>query len=79
MNSDTEPVPVLEPTLDEGPHLSYAMQWFIFAAAALVGWVLAIRRSIGTRREAAVTDATVERAPPDSVPSTDDVRSSSST
>lgn len=77
--TDAEPVPVLEPTLDEGPHLSYAMQWFIFAAAAMIGWVLAIRRSIGTRREAAVTDATVERAPPDSVPSTDDVRSSSST
>ena len=25
------------PTLDEGPHLSYAIQWFAFAAIALVG------------------------------------------
>jgi surfeit locus 1 family protein len=25
------------PTLDEGPHLSYALQWFAFAAIALIG------------------------------------------
>jgi surfeit locus 1 family protein len=25
------------PTLDEGPHLSYAIQWFAFAAIALIG------------------------------------------
>ena len=25
------------PTLDEGPHLSYAIQWFSFAAIALIG------------------------------------------
>ncbi|HKW48902.1 MAG TPA: SURF1 family protein [Gemmatimonadaceae bacterium] len=25
------------PTLDEGPHLSYAFQWFAFAAIALIG------------------------------------------
>jgi surfeit locus 1 family protein len=27
------------PTLDEGPHLSYALQWFAFAAIALIGGV----------------------------------------
>ncbi|MBX6364652.1 MAG: SURF1 family protein [Gemmatimonadetes bacterium] len=33
------------PELDEGPHLSYAIQWFGFAAIALIGWaVLALRR-----------------------------------
>lgn len=32
------------PTLDEGPHLSYAIQWFAFAAIALIGGaVVAVR------------------------------------
>lgn len=50
------PEPVIRPDLSEGSHLSYAVQWFIFAAAVAVGWVLAVRRSIGRRR--LVTDAT---------------------
>jgi cytochrome oxidase assembly protein ShyY1 len=37
--------PIAEPTLDEGPHLSYAVQWFIFSALAALGWFLAVRRS----------------------------------
>jgi cytochrome oxidase assembly protein ShyY1 len=42
--------PIAPPdTGDEGPHLSYAIQWFIFSGCAIVGWVLAIRRSIGIR------------------------------
>jgi cytochrome oxidase assembly protein ShyY1 len=66
-----DPAPVPAPTLDEGPHLSYAVQWFIFATAVLVGWVLAIRRSLATRRRApaeppAVTDAADGRTPSDS-------------
>jgi cytochrome oxidase assembly protein ShyY1 len=33
------------PPLDEGPHLSYAIQWFAFAAIALIGaGAVAIRR-----------------------------------
>lgn len=44
------PEPVLAPDLSEGNHLSYAFQWFIFATAVAVGWVLAVRRSIQTRR-----------------------------
>ncbi len=44
------PAPIPPPELDEGPHLSYAIQWFIFSAAVVVGWVLAVRRSINTRR-----------------------------
>jgi cytochrome oxidase assembly protein ShyY1 len=39
------PQPVAEPTLDEGPHLSYAVQWFMFSALVAVGWFLAVRRS----------------------------------
>ena len=42
-----EPVPL--PELSEGPHLSYAIQWIIFAVCVAVGWVLAVRRSIKTR------------------------------
>ncbi|MGZ8566785.1 MAG: SURF1 family cytochrome oxidase biogenesis protein [Actinomycetota bacterium] len=37
-----EPAPL--PELDEGPHLSYAIQWFAFAAIAVVGYVLLVRR-----------------------------------
>ena len=33
------------PELDEGPHLSYAIQGFLFSAMAIGGWFLAVRRS----------------------------------
>lgn len=46
-----EMVPITVPELTEGSHLSYAGQWFIFAAAAGVGWVLAMRRSVSARRD----------------------------
>lgn len=33
------------PSLDDGPHLSYAIQWFGFALIAVVGgWVVGVRR-----------------------------------
>jgi surfeit locus 1 family protein len=32
------------PTLDDGPHLSYAIQWFSFAVIALVGTAVLIRK-----------------------------------
>lgn len=38
--------PVARPNLSEGSHLSYAVQWLIFAAAVVVGWVLASRRTL---------------------------------
>ena len=41
------PVPLPLPGLDEGPHLSYAIQWFIFTACAAAGWVLVVRKSAG--------------------------------
>jgi len=41
--------PIVAPTLDEGPHLSYTIQWFIFSGCVIVGWVLAVRRSLATR------------------------------
>lgn len=51
------PQPVLLPELTEGPHLSYAVQWFIFSAAVVVGWVLAVRKSLSTRRAKAARAA----------------------
>lgn len=47
------PEPVIAPDLSEGNHLSYAAQWFIFSIAVAVGWVLAVRRSVATRRREA--------------------------
>ncbi len=38
------PVELPRPELDEGPHLSYAVQWFIFATIAVVGYPLVLRR-----------------------------------
>lgn len=46
------PIPVPEPDLSEGPHLSYAVQWFIFSGAVAVGWVLAVRWSARKRAAA---------------------------
>ncbi|MEP1124397.1 MAG: SURF1 family protein [Ilumatobacter sp.] len=44
-----DPEPVVLPELSNGPHLSYAIQWFTFSLAVVVGWVLAVRRSLKTR------------------------------
>jgi cytochrome oxidase assembly protein ShyY1 len=38
------PVPVAAPDLGEGPHFSYAVQWFCFATVGAVGWLLLLRR-----------------------------------
>lgn len=45
-----QPEPVPAPELSEGPHLSYMFQWWFFATCAAVGWVVAVRRSIRSRR-----------------------------
>lgn len=42
---DGAPRPLPEPALDEGPHLSYAAQWFIFASIGAVGYPLILRRT----------------------------------
>lgn len=46
--------PIAPPTLAEGPHLSYAIQWLIFSACVMIGWVLAARRSIARTRSASL-------------------------
>jgi surfeit locus 1 family protein len=73
-----DPLPVPPPTLDEGPHLSYAVQWFIFATCVLIGWVLAVRRSMRSRQRA-ITAAAGDRATPDSDPPDGVVAASSTT
>lgn len=44
--------PVHPPELTEGPHLSYAMQWFTFTIIAGVGLVVLIRNDIRDRKKA---------------------------
>ena len=39
------PIRLPPPRLDDGPHLSYAIQWFAFAAIALAGAVVVARRT----------------------------------
>jgi cytochrome oxidase assembly protein ShyY1 len=34
----TRPLAALTPVADEGPHLSYSIQWFVFAALGFVAW-----------------------------------------
>jgi surfeit locus 1 family protein len=42
------PAPLPEPT--DGPHLSYAIQWFAFATVAAIGYVVLLRRELATDR-----------------------------
>ena len=60
------PQPLTLPELGNGSHLSYAVQWFIFAACVAVGWVLAVRHSLSTLRAdaAAARRADVKRPAP---------------
>jgi cytochrome oxidase assembly protein ShyY1 len=55
------PVAVGLPVFDEGPHLSYAVQWFLFTAIGLVGWPFLIRRSARDRARSSATST--DRAP----------------
>ena len=66
--------PVPDPELTEGPHLSYMLQWWFFSLCVVVGWALAVRRSVGQRRrdaEQALSRAD-GRTEPDSPPPADD-------
>jgi surfeit locus 1 family protein len=41
------PIRIEPPPLDDGPHLSYAIQWFAFGVTALVGGILIARKRTG--------------------------------
>lgn len=45
------PRPLPPPELGEGPHFSYAMQWFGFTLVGLIGWPLLIRRAKKDQRQ----------------------------
>jgi cytochrome oxidase assembly protein ShyY1 len=47
-----------------GPHMAYAIQWWLFAAGVPVGWVILVRRERRDRAEAAAAaEATPEAQP----------------
>jgi cytochrome oxidase assembly protein ShyY1 len=50
--SAVAPLPSLRPVLDEGPHLSYTLQWFVFALLALIAFVALLRQE--ARQEAGI-------------------------
>lgn len=58
------PQMVAEPDHDSiGPHMAYAVQWWLFAAAVPVGWLVLVRREKRDRAAAAAAGATPEREP----------------
>jgi cytochrome oxidase assembly protein ShyY1 len=40
------PIPLDPPVRDEGPHRSYAIQWFLFTGIVLIGYPILLRRRI---------------------------------
>ena len=73
----TDPRPVPAPELDEGPHLSYAMQWFTFALLTVVVYPLILRRrarEIEREERDAARDAALDGPDPDDELADDDPR-----
>jgi surfeit locus 1 family protein len=64
------PLPVQPAALDDGPHLNYAGQWFIFATLTVVVYPLLLRRTARHRATAEV--GTAPAAPSGNDPSGDD-------
>ena len=56
-----EPVPL--PPLDDGPHLGYAVQWFIFATLGVLFYGLLLRRRAGGHGSTVTTELAPEVAP----------------
>lgn len=48
---ETAPLPALKPSLDEGAHLSYALQWIMFGVLAFIGLVWAVRNEIRIKNQ----------------------------
>lgn len=46
---ESAPLPALEPSLDEGAHLSYALQWIMFGILAFIGLGWAVRNELRIR------------------------------
>lgn len=56
------PTVLAPPAVDEGPHLSYAAQWFFFAAIPVVGYPIILRRK-AEDEERERSDASDQDAP----------------
>jgi len=60
--SDTlEAIPF--PDLGEGPHLGYAVQWFLFSVCVLAGWAIAVAKKVGDLRDPERAAAKAHPAP----------------
>ena len=55
----TLPARIPPPTLDEGPHRSYAIQWFSFAAIAIGGFVVLARNDRKVRSDGKIVNENV--------------------
>ena len=58
-DGDDLPDPATMPVLDEGPHLSYAVQWYFFSLCAVAGWVTVVGREIRDARRRTRSAASV--------------------
>lgn len=56
------PIPAEVPSLDEGSHLSYAVQWFSFGAIALIVYLAMVRKELKRAQKVAARRA--EQVPP---------------
>ncbi|WP_043263782.1 SURF1 family protein [Streptomyces sp. CT34] len=64
---------VPEPDHDSiGPHMAYAIQWWLFAAAVPVGWTVLVRRERRDRRDAAAKAAQQAAEPAEGAPAAGD-------
>ncbi|MBT2408234.1 MULTISPECIES: SURF1 family protein [unclassified Streptomyces] len=62
--ADGTPEVVAEPDHDSiGPHMAYAVQWWLFASGVPVGWWILVRREKREREEAAAAAVGVEAEP----------------
>ena len=68
--ADPAPFPLPPPELSDGPHLSYTVQWFLFAAVGLIGYPLVLWRQsrIGQAKAPRATSERAHDGVPDSAP-----------
>ncbi len=55
---------IAEPELTLGPHLSYAVQWFVFSAFAVLAWFFIVRRALARVRRDTTSSGTSDAANP---------------
>lgn len=49
--TEATPLPAIKPSLDEGAHLSYALQWIMFGVLAFIGLLWAVRNEIRIKNQ----------------------------